>query len=98
VHRSGETEALRMPRGFRIEFDMDGWRHRRGTKRSVSLGSWSIRLESVVEADTTDDAHDFALAHPRAKGDKYEWKNPRSDLTVWHKAEIDNPAFVDVTV
>jgi hypothetical protein len=55
-------------------------------------------VEIVVEAETADDAHDAALAHLNTKGAEYEWKNPRTDLTVWHKAEIDTPAIVDVTV
>jgi hypothetical protein len=64
----------------------------------VVVRSIEETIEIVVEAPNPDDAHDAALAHLKAKGDEYEWKNPRTDLTVWHKAEIDTPAIVDVTV
>jgi hypothetical protein len=64
----------------------------------VVVRSIEETVEIVVEAKSADDAHGAALAHLRAKGDEYEWSQPRKDLTVWHKREIDTPAIIDVTV
>jgi hypothetical protein len=64
----------------------------------VVVRSIEATVEIVVEAPTANDAHAAALTHLKARGDEYEWNQPRTDLTVWHKAEIDTPAIVDVSV
>jgi hypothetical protein len=64
----------------------------------VVVRSIEETVEIVVEAASAHDAHGGALEHLKARGDEYEWKSPRKDLTVWHKQEIDTPAIVDVTV
>ena len=63
----------------------------------VVVRSIEETVEIVVEAPTASDAHAAALEHLRAVGDEYHWSNPRRELTVWHKREIDTPAIVDVT-
>jgi hypothetical protein len=64
----------------------------------VVVRSIEETVEIVVEAKSADDAHAAALKHLKARGDEYEWSEPRKDLTVWHKREIDTPAIIDVTV
>jgi uncharacterized membrane protein YjdF len=64
----------------------------------VVVRSIEATVEIVVEAKSAADAHEAALAHLKSKGDEYEWKSLRKDLTVWHKQEIDTPAIVDVSV
>jgi hypothetical protein len=63
----------------------------------VVVKSIEESVEIVVEASNADAAHAAALQHLKAKGDEYAWQKPRTDLTVWHKREIDTPAIVDVT-
>lgn len=62
----------------------------------VVVRSIEETVEIVVEAPSADRAHDVALEHLKARGDEYSWGQPRRDLTVWHKREIDTPAIVDV--
>jgi hypothetical protein len=64
----------------------------------VVVRSIEETVEIVVEAPNANDAHAAALRHLKARGDEYEWNKPRTDLTVWHKAEIDTPAIIDVSV
>lgn len=63
----------------------------------VVVRSIEQSVEIVVEAADADDAHLAALRHLAAKGDEYVWQRPRTDLTVWHKREIETPAIADVT-
>lgn len=54
-------------------------------------------IEIMVEAPDADAAGTAALAHLRARGDEYQWLDPKRDLIVWRKRPIDPPAIVDVT-
>ncbi len=54
-------------------------------------------IEIMVEAPDADAAGDAALEHLRTRGSEYHWLNPKRDLIVWRKRQIDLPAIVDVT-
>ena len=51
-------------------------------------------VEILVEAPDEDAAHDAALAHLKEHASEYEWINPKVDLTVWRKREVETPAIV----
>lgn len=54
-------------------------------------------IEIMVEAPSADAAGAAALDHLRARGDEYQWLNPKRDLIVWRQRQIDPPPIVDVT-
>ena len=54
-------------------------------------------VEIMVEAPDENAAHDAALEHLMAHSAEYEWLNPKRDLIVWRKRQIDPPAIVDVS-
>lgn len=54
-------------------------------------------VEIIVEAADEDTAQAAALAHLKARGDEYEWLNPKSEFIVWRKRPVDTPPIVDVT-
>ena len=55
-------------------------------------------VEIMVEAPDEHSAHDAALEHLKDRGDESKWLNPKCELIVGCKREIDTPAIVDVTV
>ncbi len=55
-------------------------------------------VEIMVEAPDETAAHHAALEHLQAHSAEYQWLNPKQDLIVWRKRQIDPPAIVDVSV
>lgn len=53
-------------------------------------------VEIIVEADDEAAVSDVALRHLKTHGSEYEWLNPKSDMIVWRKRDVDTPAIVDV--
>ena len=54
-------------------------------------------VEIIVEAVDEEPAQGAALEHMKARGDEYEWLNPKSEFIVWRKRPVDTPPIVDVT-
>lgn len=53
-------------------------------------------VEIIVAADDETEVSGVALDHLKAHGDEYQWFNPKSELIVWRKRDIETPAIVDV--